>query len=287
MPRLELRPLRLSDAPYAILEHAHWVPFSAGLSEKFRPKQSESAPDEKLFMRLRRLWRNQEVWLSHALECVLLGCGPSLLAEVFGGAPASPDRCGLYQADWPGLNRDVGVPDLIVIRDATLYLVEVKSGATASKHRYSRQQHAKYMKFAALAICSNAVAEEHGSPLPISKAEHWLLAPPGGIEHNVNDFPDWRPVVDREGRLTIGSEAARRAIEEDIGRFLRAKAATYELAIERYAGSTQTPTKLVPWSEFAGNLSRVAEKGGRPDLVREAVRLEELSEGKAPVRTTA
>jgi len=128
MPRLELRPLRLSDAPYAILEHAHWVPFSAGLSEKFRPKQSESAPDEKLFMRLRRLCRNQEVWLSHALECVLLGCGPSLLGEVFGGASASPDRCGLYQADWPGLNRDVGVPDLIVIRGTTLYLVEIKSG---------------------------------------------------------------------------------------------------------------------------------------------------------------
>jgi len=257
------------------------------LSERFRPKQSPNSPDEKRFLQLRRHWRTQEVWLTHALECVLLGFGPLLLRDVFVDVPAGQETCELYGADWPGISRHIGVPDVIVVRGTTLFLVELKSGSTSSNHRYSLRQYAKYMKFAALAICSGALIDEAGTPLRISKASHWLVAPAGRMEDCVNDFTGWRPTVDPQGRVAIGIDEVRKTIEGDISTFLRSNTDKYSLATDRYKGLAQISTRLVAWPDFTGMLKPAAGTGGRPDLVQEADRLLQLSTGKAPPRTTA
>lgn len=287
MSRLLLRPLSLSEAPFSILEHAHWVPYSAGLADKFRPKASDAALDQKMFMRLRRLWHKQEIWLSHALECVLLGYGPFLLAEVFGGKPGGQEPCGLYSADWAEIKHEVGVPDLIAVRDKTLYLIEIKSGATPSKHRYSLQQHAKYMKFGAFAICSAALATEDDCAFQITAAEHWLVARSAQIEQCVRDYHDWEPSVGHDGQLTIGNGGVCDAIDSEVSSFVRANAEKHSLSVERYKDLRQMPTKLVTWPEFASGLKRVALNGQRPDLTHEADRLVALALGHAAIRTTA
>ena len=287
MAPLFFRTLQLSEAPYAVLEHAHWVPHSAGLSERFRPKPSGSSPDEKRFLQLRRHWRTQEIWLTHALECVLLGLGPSLVCEVFADDSGGAAYWGLLSADWPGINRHVGVPDLIVANGSTLFLVEVKSGSTRSNHRYSLRQYAKYMKFAALALCSGALVDETGTPMRFSNAQPLLVAPAGRIEDVVNDCAQWRPAVDANGRVAVGMADVRTSIEHEVSAFLRSYAGQYCLAKDGYRDLAQIPTRLVPWPDFCGSLARVAAKGGRRDLAREADRLLQLSTGRAPLRLKA
>ncbi len=187
---IEYQRVTLPDLPFRVLDRAFFRPQAAKLWEKERAWQREAANSAgaRLADHLRAQWHQEETWIGHSLDALLAGMTSRVLTSSIralcdGFAIAQP---ALHRIRWGGLRSLIGDPDFVLKGTDATVLGEVKVGAKKTSHRYSLQQHRKFMTLGAL--CSLLGDDT-------DRACHLLIVADTSPRKFCSDFKRWQPEV--------------------------------------------------------------------------------------------
>jgi hypothetical protein len=181
---------------------------------------------------------------------------------------------GLYRVRTRGLRHLVGDPDFVLRGlDATL-LGEIKVGTKPNSHRYSFQQHRKFMTHGAL--CSSL----SNSPEPVC---HLLVVPNSDPRKFCSDFRDWQPEL-LGHRLRFRDDGKLRAHIADV---LRSELARGIVDLNRSRVeevASLDPEEVVPsfvytWKEFCEVFRSQFHESGFEEYIPSVERLESFAYG--------
>lgn len=288
-----IRPLRyvaqtLTDLPFLVLEQAHWVPGRAFLREKDKPALRQRHPDASREVdRLRAAWPKSETWLNLALAALFMALPQKLLAAVIsqhvGGLAFEKGR--VVGLDSTGLGHLVGEPDLVLLNDADVVLIESKVATKANSHRYSFPQLTKYMLLGTVVACAE-------NPDVRRTPYHLLLVPDEDPRLFCDDAPAWSPQI-VDGRLRVdptritgkpddpGRFASFAAWQDQVRRSLKRKVVSDQcpvdpLRLERMLSAISPvllPTFVVTYRDFLDDLADRCRTSDIPQQAEAAMAL--------------
>lgn len=254
-----------TQLPFEILEQAHWRPAEVQLCCKYKPTNA-ARPE---FRRLRKFWRQKEVFFNFALDALLFTLPPEDLAK-FGN---SISNLGFMEARLFGgysmaLKKIIGVPDFLIADTERCILGEIKVSAG-----YDYQQFVKYQTFAALSRILDHLPNNF---------EHVVVVQDDVECAFIKDYEkNWTPkVIGSQLQLdgTLKQEAAR-IVRENI-RTLGSRL-NQETVFGRYVQNWDdddllTNTAVFTWPEFA---RKMGESTGRKDLAPFVLSIQNLGMG--------
>ncbi len=275
---IEYERVTLPDLPFRVLDRAFFRPQAAKLWEKERARQREVAKGAgtRLADHLKAQWHLEETWIGHSLDALLAGLPSRVLTSSIralcdGFAISHP---ALHHIKWRGLRSLVGDPDFVLKgMDATV-LGEIKVGAKKTSHRYSLQQHRKFMTLGAL--CS-FLANQTNSVC------HLLIVPDTDPRKFCSDFDRWQPerLCHRlkfrdDGKLkahvsdVVRSEVSRGGINLSRSRIE---------SIENLDLAEIVPTFVYSWKDFAEVVRKELHAVDLNEFITSVDRLESLACG--------
>jgi len=275
---IEYQWVTLADLPFRVLDQAFYRPQSAKLWEKERAKQREAAniAGMGLSHHLKAQWHKEEVWIGHSLHALLAGMPCRVLADSIrtlcdGFAIAQP---ALHRLRTRGLKHLVGDPDFVLKGTDATVLGEIKVGAKKTSHRYSLQQHRKFMTHGALCSCLE------NNPNRVCQL---LIVPNTDPRKFCSDFERWQPEL-------LGHSLKFRddgKLKSHISGVVRNEALRDEIKLSRsrveYIENLD-PDEIVPifvysWKDFAEVVRQQLREVGLDEYIASVDELESLACG--------
>lgn len=261
---LELKRRNLVELPFEVLEQAHWRAREVQLCCKYKTAES----DEKEYIRLRRHWRQKEVFFNFSLDALLMALNPTELANVAKAISSLHFKSSFFFSGYcQQLKSIIGVPDFIVSDEYSCVLGEIK---IVGKRLYDFDQYIKYQSFAALCRAISHLPKE---------LIHIVVVPDTEPIRFISDYgKNWIPEV-KQGELELSQNEKEFVVK-------KLKENLVEIANklkERSLGKDTCeliPTLILSWNDFIEKFDVAAQ---RTDLKFASQTLLDLSMGKVTI----
>jgi hypothetical protein len=78
--------LTIADVPFQVLENAFWRPQAAKLHGKHKDTLTRISDElaARTYEKLRLAWQQEETWINHALNALMLALPDDVLGEILG-----------------------------------------------------------------------------------------------------------------------------------------------------------------------------------------------------------